>query len=175
MRNLILTLFLILSALVKPAFAGPAEFNHDIPELLKQKVSQESIANQYNMLVPSLSVSSSGNWWDTGLGPGVLEFQDDPRPSDVLSGYGSGFITNVNYHWNGDLNGWNNVKVYLCLIGAGICADVSSTPTGSIPTPYGVYSAGDSIQFYFVVDRSPRLRIYNGPSFSNVSASVEYQ
>ncbi|WP_028300531.1 hypothetical protein [Oceanospirillum beijerinckii] len=167
------------------AYAGTAEFSTDIPEALQQSINnqqeemkQNSLSSEPHSITAEpnvFSALSTGNWWDSAAGPGVLQYQYDPQPSGVLSGYGSGFITNINYHWSGTLNGWSDIEVYLCLINAGVCANVSSTPTGSISTSYGTYSGNDSIQFYFVVDRAPKLRIYNGPSFNYVSASVEYQ
>lgn len=175
MRNLILTLFLILSALVKPAFAATAEFSQNIPEIL-QKARQESPIVYTEISAPqAITPLRSGYWSDSASGPGTLAYQYEPYKSGILSGYGSGFITNINYHWRGDLKGWQNVKVYLCLNGKTDCADVSNVPTGSIQVPYGVFSSSSSIQFYFWVDQAPKLRIYGGPSFSYVSASVEYQ
>ena len=185
MRNLILTLFLILSALVKPAFAATAEFRADIPEGWQESLDEQLKAEQNSSLsipysqIESSSSLSTGSWWATGYGPGTLQFQDDIRWSDDLSGLGNGFMTNINYHWNGNFNGWSDTEVHLCMKNAYNvllgCADVTSVPTGSISVPYGSYAANNKLVFGFWVNRSPKLRIYNGPSLNYVSASVEYQ
>ncbi len=170
------------------AYAGTAEFSTDIPEALQQSFDNQQETERNTLSSEPYSISAqprafstlgTGSWWDSAAGPGTLQYQYDPEWSDALSGFGSGYMTSINYNWSGNLNGWSKVEAHLCienpfgtLLG---CANVSNTPTGSISLPYGSYAANNKLRFAFLVNQAPKLRIYGGPSFNYVSASVEYQ
>lgn len=120
------------------------------------------------------------SWFAAGNGPGTLEYQYQLYTSSIMSGsFASGYMTNITYNWSGTFNGWSDTIVYLLVVdpSGNIVgnADVTSNTSGSVSTPVNTYPADYRVAFGYIVDRSPNLRIYNGPSFGAVNVTVQYQ
>ncbi|RAJ98815.1 hypothetical protein [Aliidiomarina maris] len=120
------------------------------------------------------------SWFDSGSGPGQLEWQDQYYQSQLLStAFASGYMTSINYSWSGTFNGWNNVEVYLAIVapdGQVVgSADVTNSSSGTLSVPSQEYPASYSIGFVYIVNQQPRVMIYQGPFFGGVSVTVLYQ
>jgi len=120
-----------------------------------------------------------GSWFDNGQGPGQLPYQGRWYYSDILSGYGSGYMTNINYSWQGNFNGWNNVKVYLFIVNTSgyivAYADVTNSSSSNLSVPTNTYPATYDIAFGYIVDVPLEVAIYQGPTFGWVNSTVQYQ
>lgn len=141
-----------------------------------------------NLFAPSEKAEASGGvqsmlagtWFDSGAGPGVLEYQGQWYFSDILStNFASGYMDEISYQWSGSFNGWTDVLVYLFILDDSgnivANADVTNDTSATLPVPAATYPADYRLVFGYIVDRPLIARIYNGPSFGPVNVSVYYQ
>lgn len=153
---------------------------------LEEKIDAEG--NAHYIFVPSdkalepddVPSVMAGTWFDSGAGPGVLEFQGQWYFSDILStSFATGYLDQISYQWSGSFNGWADVLVYLFILDPNgdivANAEVTNATSGTLPVPAATYPADYRLVFGYIVDRPLVLRIYGGPSFDYVSASVYYQ
>ena len=158
------------------AYADTAELNQGAPEgVILPLESIMEISEIGGAMIAPLAI---GSWYDAGPGPGVLPFQGQFYYSDILSSYGSGYMNYIHYSWSGQTNGWANPLVYLLILDSSnnivANANVTNSPTGGVSVPANTYPATYKVAYAFAVDQSPVLRIYNGPSYTWVTASVQY-